>query len=54
MERLEVLSRIYPIAPPELNELYKRLAIVTQAEDLWTLRRLKTILLFNIGAYGPR
>ena len=27
------------------------LAIVTQAEDLWSVRRLKTILLFNLGAY---
>ena len=51
MERLESLNRIYPIAPPELNDLYKRLAIVTQAEDLWSVRRLKTILLFNLGAY---
>ena len=51
MERLEFLSRLYPIAPPELNELYKRLAIVTQAEDLWSAERLKTILLFNVGAY---
>ena len=52
MERLEVLSRIYQIGPPELNELYKRLATITQAEDLWSLRRLKTILLFNLGAYN--
>ena len=50
-ERLEVLSRTYPIAPPELNDLYDRLALVTQTDDLWSTERLKTILLFNLGAY---
>ena len=51
LERLESLNRLYPIAPPALNDFYRRLAIVTQAEDLWSLRRLKTILQFNLGAY---
>ncbi|MXZ71436.1 MAG: hypothetical protein F4Z04_08015 [Acidobacteria bacterium] len=50
VERIKSFSRMYPIAPPELNELYTRLAIVTQS-DLWSMERLKTILLFNLGAY---
>lgn len=51
IDRLEFLSRMYPITPGELNELYRKLAIVTQADDLWSAERLKTILLFNLGAY---
>ena len=47
----EHLGRAYPIVPPELNEFYNRLAIVTQSDDLWSIERLKTILLFNLGAY---
>ena len=49
-ESIRSFSRSYPIEPPELNELYTRLAIVTQS-DLWSMERLKTILLFNLGAY---
>ena len=50
VERIESFSRMYPIAPPELNEFYTRLAIVTQS-DLWSTERLKTMLLFNLGAF---
>lgn len=50
IERIKSFSRTYPIAPPELNELYTRLAIVTQS-DLWSMERLRTILLFNLRAY---
>ena len=50
IERIRSFSRTHAIAPPELNELYTRLAIVTQS-DLWSMERLKTILLFNLGAY---
>ena len=51
LERIRLLSRRNPIAPANLNELYRRLAIVTQTEDLWSAERLRTILLFNLGAY---
>ena len=37
--------------PQNLTSLYERLAIVTQSNDLWSIERLKTILLFNLGAY---
>ena len=50
-ERLEVAARRYPIHPPELNELYGKLAIVTQGDNLWSLERLRTIVLFNLGAF---
>jgi arabinofuranosyltransferase len=39
------------IADPQVEEFYERLRIVTQSEPLFTKERLKTILLFNIGAY---
>ena len=42
---------MHPIVPANLNELYKRLAVVTQTDDLWSVERLKTILLFNLGAF---
>ena len=51
LERLDFLSRMHPIVPAHLNELYNLLAIVTQTDDLWSAERLKTILLFNLGAY---
>ena len=51
MERLDFAARMYPISPPELNELYGKLAIVTQLDDLWSYERLKTIVRFNLGAY---
>ena len=46
-----MFARKYPVSPPELNEFYGNLAIVTQLDDLWSLERLKTIVLFNLGAY---
>ena len=51
LDRLTFLSHLHPLAPENLNEFYRRLAIVTQTGDLWSLERLKTILLFNLGAY---
>ena len=51
LDRLTFLSHLHPITPANLNELYRRLTIVTQTEDLWSAERLKTILLFNLGAY---
>ena len=51
IEHLKVVGRMFPIAPPELNEFYNKLAIITQTEDLWSAERLKTILLFNLGTY---
>ena len=51
LDRLTFLSRLHPIEPANLNELYRRLAIVTQTGDFWSVERLKTILLFNLGAY---
>ena len=51
LDRLTFLSHLHPITPANLNELYRRLAIVTQTEDLWSAERLRTILLFNLGAY---
>ncbi len=40
------------IVNPKVNEFYKKLKIVTQNEELFTLERLKTIALFNVGAYN--
>ena len=51
LERLAFLGRMHPITPTNLDELYRRLAIVTQTDDLWSVERLKTILFFNLGAY---
>lgn len=39
------------IADPKLNKYYRKLKIITQSEKLFSLERMKTILLFNIGAY---
>ena len=39
------------IANSNLNEYYEKLKIITQNEDLFALERLKTIVLFNVGAY---
>jgi arabinofuranosyltransferase len=39
------------IINPGINKFYKKLKIVTQNESLFTLERLKTILLFNLGVY---
>ena len=50
-DRLDYAARMYPISSPELNELYGKLAIVTQTGDLWSIERLRTIVLFNLGAY---
>jgi len=36
--------------PPPLAHYYEKLQLITRG-DLWSLERLKTILLFNIGAY---
>ena len=40
------------IVDPQVNEFYKKLKIVTQNKELFTLERLKTIALFNMGAYN--
>ncbi|MBU8920535.1 MAG: hypothetical protein KOO63_01625 [Bacteroidales bacterium] len=40
------------IADPRINEYYRKLKIVTQNEELFTAERLKTIILFNAGAYN--
>jgi arabinofuranosyltransferase len=39
------------IADKNLNAYYKKLKIITQSDDLFSYERLKTILLFNLGAY---
>lgn len=36
---------------PNINAYYTKLKILTQQEDLFTFERLKTIVLFNLGAY---
>ena len=35
-----------------INEYYGKLRIVTRSSELFTRERLKTILLFNMGAYS--
>lgn len=40
------------IVDPQINEFYKKLKIITQSEQLFTLERLKTIVLFNLGYYN--
>jgi len=39
------------IADKNLNTYYKKLKLITQSEDVFSYERLKTILLFNLGAY---
>ena len=52
MDTLETLrSGKNVIADPRTREFYDKLGIVTQSRPLFTVDRLKTILLFNIGAY---
>ena len=50
-DHFDYAARMYPISSPELNEFYGKLAIVTQTGDLWSIERLRTIVLFNLGAY---
>ena len=50
-DRLDCAARIHPISSLELNELYGKLTIVTQTGDLWSIERLRAIVLFNLGAY---
>ena len=50
-DHFDYAARMYPISSPELNEFYGKLAIVTQTRDLWSIERLRTIVLFNLGAY---
>lgn len=40
------------IDDPNINEFYKKVKILTQDNDLYSPQRLKTILLFNLGAYN--
>ena len=40
------------IVDPELNEFYTKLKILTQSDDLFSWERLKTIVMFNVGAYN--
>jgi len=47
-----LMNRNESIVNPNVNEFYKKLKIVTQNEELFTLERLKTIVLFNVGAYN--
>ena len=49
-DRFDYAARMYPISSPELNELYGKLAIVTRMGDLWSIERLRTIVLFNLGS----
>jgi arabinofuranosyltransferase len=37
---------------PNLNEFYKKVKILTQDNDLFSPQRLKTIFIFNLGAYN--
>ena len=50
-DHFDYAARMYPISSPELNEFYGKLAIVTQTRNLWSIERLRTIVLFNLGAY---
>ncbi len=47
-----LMNRTESIVNPRVNEFYKKLKILTQNEELFTLERLKTIALFNVGAYN--
>jgi len=40
------------IEDPMLNEFYNKVRIITQDTDLFTLQRIKTIILFNLGFYN--
>ena len=40
------------IEDPMLNEFYKKVKIITQDTDLFSPQRIKTIILFNFGAYN--
>jgi len=40
------------IEDPMLNEFYNKVRIITQDNDLFTLQRIKTIILFNLGFYN--
>jgi arabinofuranosyltransferase len=37
---------------PDLNQYYKKLTLITQS-PVWSWQRLKTIALFNLGAFDP-
>jgi len=47
-----IISGNEVIDDPQINEYYKKLKVVTQNEELFSLERLKTIILFNLGAYN--
>lgn len=40
------------IVDENINAYYKKLKLITQGEDLFSYQRLKTIVLFNLGAYN--
>lgn len=39
------------IVDKNLNAYYKKLKLITQSDDLFSFERIKTIVLFNLGAY---
>jgi arabinofuranosyltransferase len=45
--------RAIPIRDPRLNQYYQQIEQLTQGRDLFSLPRLKTIVAFNLGRYGP-
>lgn len=50
--RISVADGTEVIDNPKLNEFYKMLKIITQDKDLFAPQRIKTIFLFNLGAYN--
>ena len=47
-----IINQNERIEDPQLYEFYEKLAIITQSDKLFTKERLRTIFLFNIGAYN--
>jgi len=41
----------FKLGNPDLNEFYKKIVIITQGKKLFSLKRLKTIILMNFGKY---
>jgi arabinofuranosyltransferase len=44
---------VTPISDPNLNQYYQPIEQLTRSRDLFSLRRLKTIVAFNLGRYEP-
>lgn len=47
-----ILNNNEVITDKQINEFYKKLKIITQSNELLSMERLQTIILFNIGAYN--